>query len=390
MSVVSPRVEDGWRDGRETGSAYFTGTVKIPGYDYRPQRCQPLHPVGFCEDHGHPVLGASSCGNRGCPEHYGHWVRDGAVRDTERLAAFRQAADGAGKRLLHVVVSPPQDRRWSARAVWETRGDAYRVAEEVGVRGGAVYTHPYRDTDAGKEFFKTAVEAGDWERSRGKWSLFRDTADDWEDLQQYIRPSPHYHILGAARDLDVEAAPDGWVVERIRSFDRFHLRDLEAYRDMTRTAYYLRTHAGTQQGRQSVTWFGDIHPAVFAPEEELTAVEWERIQLNAGRVPETEPGGTPRETGVDAMECPRDGCQSDVVGIERLRAYLNDGAWLRSLEPTERRTLWGLQVWILEELDRPPPSIAANRMKVLQWCEKKGRTFGPTSNQVGIGNWGLV
>jgi hypothetical protein len=305
--------------------------VRIPGFRHRPQRCQPLQPVGFCGDHGHAVLGTSSCGNRGCPEHYGQWVKDGAVRDTERLAAFRQAAEGAGKRLLHVVVSPPQDRRWSAREVWETRTDAYEVAKDAGVRGGGVYVHPYRDNDRGKALFKTAVRKGDWEQERGKWSLFRDVADGWDDLQRFVEPSPHYHILGAARDLDVDAAPEGWVVHRVRSFSRFHLRDLEAYRDMTRTAYYLRTHAGEQQGRQSVTWFGDVHPAVFSPEGELTAAEWHEIQVQAGRVQETEPGGTPRETGVDAMDCPRDGCESDVVPIERLRAYLNDGAWLRSL-----------------------------------------------------------
>ncbi|MFB6219664.1 MAG: hypothetical protein ABEH77_10920, partial [Halobacteriaceae archaeon] len=259
------------------------------GYDYRPERCRPLQPVGFCEEEGHPVLGTSSCGNRGCPEHYGDWVKDGAVRDTARLAAFRQAADGAGKRLLHVVVSPPQDRRWSTRELWETRGDAYDAAEQAGVRGGAVFAHPYRDNDAGKEFFRTAVESGEWDAERGKWSLFRDAADDWDGMLTWIRPSPHYHILGAARDLDPDAAPDGWVIERVRSFDRFHLRDLEAYRDMLRTAWYLRTHVGVQKGRQAVTWFGDVHPALFDPAEELTAAEWERIQTNAGKVPETEP-----------------------------------------------------------------------------------------------------
>ncbi|MFB6219665.1 MAG: hypothetical protein ABEH77_10925, partial [Halobacteriaceae archaeon] len=100
--------------------------------------------------------------------------------------------------------------------------------------------------------------------------------------------------------------------------------------------------------------------------------------------------GTPRETGVDGMECPRDGCESDVVDIDRLREFLEDSDWLRSLDATQRHALRGLRVWVLDELDRPPPGTVGSRKQVIRWCEDAGRTYSPGSKQVGITDWGAA
>jgi hypothetical protein len=195
---------------------FYDGVVRIPGFGDAPERCRALKPVGFC-DHGHTVLGRSSCGTRYCPDHWRDWNEDHVISAVSRLAAYRQSREGAERRLVHAVASPPQDRRYSAGSLWRTRSEAYEAFEAAGVRGGATVTHPYRTNERGESLFATAAREGDLEEGTGRWRFLRETADDWDDLGRYIEASPHYHSLAAARDVDGEAAPDGWVVKNIRS-----------------------------------------------------------------------------------------------------------------------------------------------------------------------------
>jgi len=360
------------RDDRRPEKTYFEDVVKMAGFGRKPERCQSFRPVGFCRENGHPVLGQSSCGTRGCPDHWGDWLEKTVIDGLARLAAYRHTQEGAGKRMLHVVASPDQDRHWSVDSVWRVRSDSYDVIEAVGGRGGCTVTHPYRTSERGDLLFETAVESGDWEEGSGKWKLLRDTAGDWEEMQAYTDPAPHYHGLVAARDFDPEEIPERWVVKNIRSFERFHYRDVESYRDMASTLWYLSTHAGHQAGRQSRTWFGDLHPASFDPEEELTAAEWRIIQDKAEKAVNTKPGGVPVEDGVQGMECPEDGCESAVIGIERLGEFARDEEWMESLEPRERARIRGLRLWIVEDADRPPPGRRESKEALTRWLEHRG------------------
>ncbi|MFC7078291.1 hypothetical protein, partial [Haloarcula halophila] len=137
----------------EPPTTYYDGAVKLPGYGESPDRCRPLTPVGFCEE-GHTILGRSSCGTRYCPDHWRDWNEEAVINAVARLAAYRHAVDGAEKRLSHIVASPPQDRRYSKRAMWETRSEAYEVLKDAGVRGGMAVTHPYRTNERGDTLFE--------------------------------------------------------------------------------------------------------------------------------------------------------------------------------------------------------------------------------------------
>lgn len=380
------------RDGRERvpDRVYYDKTVRLPGYGDRPERCMNLKPVGFCVEHGHPVLGASSCGTRRCPEHWRDWLQNAVVSMVARLAAYRHAQTGAGKRMVHATFSPSPDGWWTEDRLYAARSDAYEVAESVGVRGGAAILHPYRTSEHGDHLFQAATEAGDWDQSRGKWALLRDAADDWEEMERLIEPSPHVHTLAAVEDFDPDGAPSGWVAKNIRSMDRFHYRDVESYRDMARTAWYLLTHGAVQVGRNSTTWFGATHPASFDPEEELTAAAWDRIQRNAELAVTTKPGESAHhggESSVEDRECPRDGCESEVVGVDRLGEFLDDESWVRSLAPEERRQLQGIQVWASLG-DRPPPSRRADRAGILEWLRRLGKTHFDHNREVGLGAFG--
>jgi hypothetical protein len=377
--------------------AYYEETVKLPGFGPAPNRCRPHKPVGVCE-HGHPILGRSSCETRGCPDHFRDWIEKGVIRMVARLAAYRYAQEGDGKRLVHAVASAPSDRRYSARAFWEARSEAYEAAEAAGVRGGAAVAHPYRTSDLGDDLFRTAVEEGEVEEDRGKWSFLRELAgDDWGEMREFIEPGPHVHILGAARDVDGDAAPEGWVVKNIDSLDRFHIHDLDSYRDMARRAYYVLTHGAHQEGRQTTTYFGSVHPQGFDPEEELTVTAWSKIQEMAEKAVKVKRG----ERGDDAVtappddrgpeECPREECDGDVFDLVGFEERMTDGGdWKGHVlsQPNGRKRwlrLRGLLVFWFEGGDRPPPGVEVSQARYLEWLEDVGRRHTPEPTQSSLG-----
>ena len=367
----------------EPDAAYYGATVRIPGVGDPPNRCRGLSPVGFCED-GHVALGRSSCDTRYCPDHYLGWVRDGTVGAVERLAAFREAAEGWGKRLLHVVASPTEDRV-STERFWSLRSDAQEVVQAAGARGGYCIAHPYRTSDAAERLFRTAVQEGDLEESTGRWTFLRRLAGgDWDRWESFIEPGPHYHFLAACEDFDPEAVPDGWVVKNVRSFSRFERQDRESYEDMARAAWYLRTHGAAEDFRQTATWFGETHPASFDPAEELTAVAWDRIQREAA-----EAVGVPIEEmrdrdGDGERTCEVEDCEAVLHDIEELQTFTADASWMRSIPPKRRHRIRAVEIWVFEETVIPPPAVRSSEARVREWLLETGRQYISQSRQVGL------
>jgi len=387
---MSATVTDHGQVRDEAPTTYYEDLVRLPGYREPPNRCRGLTPVGFCED-GHTVLGRSSCGTRYCPDHWRDWCEDAVVSMVARLAAYRHAVDGAEKRLSHVVASPPQDKRYSARAMWETRSEAYEALKAAGVDGGVSVTHPYRTNERGDTLFETARDAGELDEDTGRWEFLRELADGWDELAEYVEASPHYHSLAAGQDIDGSRAPEGWVVERIRTLKPFYFRDSEAYRAMVAPAYYVLTHAADQQGRQTVTYFGDVHPASFDPEEELTAAVWSRIQIEAEKavkenpaLEEIEAEGSGHATG---QECPCEECEAAVVELVYLPEYLEDEDWVAKVQEgrdgRERyNRLLGVLLWWEGRCDTPPPSVASREHKFREWLAERGSVLTPDPRQV--------
>ena len=365
-------------------SAYYGETVRIPGTGSAPDRCRGLSPVGFCEG-GHVALGRSSCDTRYCPDHYLGWVRDGAASAVARLAAYREAAEGWGKRLLHVVASPTADRVSTDR-FWSMRSEAQDVVREAGVRGGYCIAHPYRTSDAADELFRAAVQEGDLSEETGRWTFLRRFAGgDWDMWGDMIEAGPHYHFLAACEDFDPDAVPNGWVVKNVRSFSRFEKRDLESYEDMARAAWYLRTHGAAEELRQTATWFGDVHPASFDPKEKLGTVEWRGIQDRAA-----EAVGVPMDEmrdGEGAKEertCDVDGCDEILHELEDLQRFTSNASWMRSIPPKRRHRLRAVEIWMFEESVIPPPSVRSSKARVRDWLLETGRMYSDHSKQIGL------
>jgi len=384
---------EGGKLRKETPTTYYEEVVRIPGYGDAPNRCRPMKPVGFCEE-GHTILGRSSCGTRYCPDHWRDWLEDAVISMVARLAAYRESRDGWEKRMCHVAASPPPQKRYGVRDLWNQRSDAYEALEAAGVRGGAVITHPYRTTGEGDRLYQQAEAS---EEGIGKWRFHRELSqdqpgEDWEELGEYIEASPHYHVLAGVKDVDGSAAPDGWVVENIRSFDRFEYDDSEGYEDMVRTAYYVLTHGAVQDGRATSTYFGEVHPNAFDPEEELTVAKWSRIQMEAERAVKgvaEEPEDEDEEVAHGPNECPRDGCEACVVDVYHLPEYLDDDDFVsRVLSKRDGRKrlmrLRGLFAWWDTRTDRPPPGALTNERRLLEWLEDQGATLTPEPAQVSL------
>lgn len=353
--------------------AYYETIVRLPGYQGQPQRCIPLQPVGFCEDRGHVVLGRSDCQVRGCPEHWIDWVKKSVINQVARLAAYRYTQEGWGRRMVHAVMSPPQGGTWSADDLFDTRSDAYEVAEGVGARGGLCIPHPYRVSDLGEEIWTAATETGGADPELGKWKLMREVAgDEWDRMLELVEAAPHYHMLAAVGKTDEWNPPEGWVAKNVRSVAPFEIDDLEAYQDMARVSWYLLTHSAVQAGRQTMTYFGDVHPAAFDPAAELEPEAWEQIQEMAARAVNETPEATEAEGTIEGMECPNEDCESEVVPLRRLTEYLNDREWFDRLDAAQRNRLKGLFRW-WEGGDRPPPGAQGDREAMLRWLESIGR-----------------
>lgn len=351
--------------------AYYSNDIRFPGYGYPPQRCQHLQPVGFCRANGHVALGRSSCGTRRCPDHWRDWLEDAVIGAVARLAAYRHVVDGWEKRLVHASVSAPQNRWYTKEQFWDARSESNDVAKDAGIRGGMLVPHPYRASDAGEELFATAVEHGDWPESRGKYALFREVADDWDEMLEYIEEAPHAHVLGPSEDVSGEDAPSGWVVKNIRSLSRFEIGDMDGYRDMATVAYYVLTHAAVQEGRNTVSWFGEVHGSVFDPSEELTPAEWAEIQNRAERAVRTREDDEEIEEWHEELECPHPECESIVEPIERLHEFVEDDEWMESLDVEQRHRIRGLEMWRIGDL--PPPHAHKSKDAMRAWLEEKGR-----------------
>jgi hypothetical protein len=371
----------------ETPATYYEERVKIAGMGEAPNRCRPMKPVGFCE-RGHTILGRSSCGTRECPDHYRDSIEEAVITMVARMAAFRHVADGAGKRWHHLVASPPQDRRYTVEQLWNTRTDAYDALEAAGVRGGATVTHPYRTNDRGDMLYETATESGDVPEDQGRWSFLRELSDDWEEMTQYIEAAPHYHCLGAAKDVDSGEVPGDWIVKRIQTMRPFFYRDTMAYRDMVAPAYYVLTHGAVQEGRRGTTYFGEMHPASFDPEEELTAAVWSRIQMEAEKAVKTRPG---EEIAADhgPEECPCEGCEADVIDVMHLPEYMQDDDWVAHVRNQRHgraryNRLMGVLLWWEGRCDTPPPGVVTSEAQLREWLEDNGNVHTAEARQVSI------
>lgn len=343
----------------------------VPGMGEQPASCGRYFPREFCNTCGEPHFGASRCLNRSCPDCWWKWSRDGAARITRRIGAYRHVQRAAaGKRTVHVQVSPPPGTVQSIDECYRAFQEGYKIAREHGVLGGAAIFHAYRVEAHAKDSFRTAKEEGQIEAQTGIWRWIRENDVHWRDQVYW---SPHIHVIGVAdpESKDPETGrgghiipgddldDDGWVFTNIRSLDRFQLNQREGYDDMIGLARYLLSHASfeAEESKQAVRWFGSLSPSSFSPEDALTVTAYRRLEEQIEELI----GSRFDEDGelVDEDEedvCRRDECGGELLPIWEAGVALQEQRFCKMIGRDQERRLVAAFKWMLGER-KPPPGI---------------------------------
>jgi len=340
---------------------YAESSVSLPGMGDQPESCGAYYPSKFCTDCGNPHFEQSTCETRTCPFCWSAWRRRRAEQITVRLGSARAAADpGLDKRAVHVVGSPPTGSIKSLVDIQRGYRETYELARAKGIRGGVAIFHGFRVTDAAKDAYDAAVESGDWlpERDGKLWRWVRQQDASWRDLTYW---SPHYHLIGLARDVGWSDADEqeGWILRRIRSLDRFSPNIDSGYKDMIGLSMYLLSHATfeTTASKHSIRWFGELSTNQFSPESELDAGLYDLIATRARELAGTAQG-TESDTGGsgptdEQSGCRTEGCSGEFAPIWEAGAALSDPRFCDSIASETESLLNAAFQWAIG--DRPPP-----------------------------------
>jgi len=348
-----------WPEEMET-RFYAESSVTLPGMSEPGTNCGVWGPQEFCDECGEVGFGPSRCEQRGCPDCWWKWSRNRAESAVVRLAAGRYAEEeGIDKRAVHTVASPPPGEIRTLTDVQQGFRDAYDLAKERGVRGGVALFHGFRVTEEAKEEYREEDPEG------GIWKWIRGRAESWRSFTYW---SPHYHIVGLARDVEADEGDRGdvWRFQRIdRQGGRsallpFRLTDRECYDEMAGLFRYLLSHL-TFEGdtsKDSVRWFGSLSTAKFSPEEELSEGSLSTIERYAAEV--VDGGEVDGEDGhEEECECPECGASS-MSPIWEAGSALMDTAWCDRIGREKQKRLTAAFEWAIGER-RPPPGLIRPR-----------------------------
>lgn len=346
----------------ESLGQYGAEEWELPGLGESAPRCGEYYITAVCTEAGHIDAGTHQCGRRSCPECWGRWAAEAAVRASVRLQAARyQQPDDYRRQAAHAVVSPPEGEIMTARGYWEGRSTAAEIAKEKGFRGFSIMPHPYRVTEAGKDAYRAA------DPDYGIWVWLRNDVDD---LDRYTYWSPHYHVVGlTSADMDPAKDSDEWVYKFERSLTRFEgIRDTEANEDVYGLYRYLASHTGYPEGstKQTVTWYGDLANAVFVeeatedwqnpkPSEGVMSALQRELEELAGIGLEDDRGEGDPEAD-ELGECEVEGCEGLLIDVFDVRAYLETNDPPR--EVSDR--MLAAYEWRIGDR-KPPPGLKAPR-----------------------------
>jgi hypothetical protein len=300
---------------------------RLPGQGDAGPGCGEWYPGAVCETCGEVDFGTHVCGRRSCPDCWGVWAQEAAVRATHRIQSFRYTQpDNHRRQVAHAFVSPPEGEVMNERQFWEGRTRAAEIAQEKGFRGCTVIPHPYRVTEKGQQ---------EYERADPEYGIWVWLRNDVEDMERYIYWSPHYHIVGlTGADMDPAEDSDEWVYHFKRSVEPFGgVHDSGSHEDLYGLFRYLLSHTGfpAESTKQVTTWYGDLANSVFVedasedwqhekPSEGIRSALMREIEAVAGPT-DDEDDGEGRETD-DEGECPCEDCDGFLIDVFEVDAYL--------------------------------------------------------------------
>jgi len=341
-----------WQEQMEY-SVFADSSMTLPGQGTKGPNCGVWKPAEFCDECAEVAYAPNHCGRRSCPNCDAVWTKERAVGITKRLSAARHVeTPGLDRRTVHAVMSPPEGEIRTLQQVSDGYREAYRLAEEKGVRGGVAIFHGFRVTEETKREFEAA------DPNMGIWRWLKDVRpESWRSLTYW---SPHYHILGLCREFEADDpdAQDGWVARRVRSLNPHEgLRDREAYNDLVGATRYLMSHATFESdtSKDCVRWFGSLATTNFQPEEALSEGSYDVIDRVVREVvgADEDADGSGVEDEEDECEC----CGSRSWSpIWDAGGALADPGWCDRIGRDAERRLVAAFEWAIGER-QPPPGL---------------------------------
>ena len=344
-------------------------TWNLPGYGESGPKCGEWYAEAVCDECGHLDLGTHNCGRRSCPNCWGIWAKEAAVRATVRVQSFRETQPKNHRRQTgHAVVSAAEGDVMNEREFYEGKKRAAEIAREKGFRGFTIVAHPWRATEKAKNEYR-AVDP-----DCGLWVWLRSEHSE-EELRELIYWSPHYHIIGLmSPDMVPGKDTDEWLYKLIRSFGTYDgTRDRGSHEDVYGAFRYLLSHTGYPEGstKQAVTWYGDLANSVFVeeateewqvqkPSEGVRSVLQREVEAVAGVTESDEEGdeGGASDKSDDLGECPCDGCGGVLIDVFDIRAYLDHN----DPPPEVSQRMMAAYEWRMGDRS-PPPGLKRPRSK---------------------------
>lgn len=376
-------------DAREDTFGHSLPESDLPGFGEAYGDCGEDIPR-FCADCGATHTVGRTCYRSTCPRCGAAWTRRQATAVASKLEATRRYLESSetrsgwsGYKFHHITLSPPEGfQTFTNEALDRTFEILKEVLDELGVRTGAIFYHPYRGGEG--------TDLGAW-----KDRLF--SGRSWSDVREELEHSPHFHAVAVAKHVDggyvTKAIEEqtGWVVERITKTEESNVSIYDKF-DLSRVTSYCLSHTGlyeTDSGRTRAAYryFGRAAnlPAADHIEAEMDAamrsvtprtldLEWSSLACTKGREdreaqswlvadPEEAASGTPATaTGESEGEVegeppgpspPADKCSGRLLHLSRAPEFLEDGEWCESAPRSEElQETW--EEW--EGLREPPPT----------------------------------
>lgn len=327
-------------------------SLTIPGRGDRPGDCGDYLPLKFCPECGSEHMLQHRCKGRRCPACEGIWTGERAEAATVRLQAARLAEpDGFRRRAIHAVASP-ESLGTSLDAFRRGASRAHELAQEHGIRGGAVIPHAFRVKEEVKAEYRSGVEKGEI-RGIGIWAWLKEEREqNWRTSVYY---SPHFHIIGLCEDME-ESTPerdDGWNLKNIRPLTPVDgAKDSDAHSDMYGAFYYLLSHLSfdPEASNHSVRWFGETAYCNFSASEALELQEELTLESAVEELREEASGNEESHT------C-EEGCGDTVLeSIREARRQLENERWCNEIGSEQQARLLAAWRWVAGE-ERPPPGL---------------------------------
>lgn len=229
---------------------------RLPSNGEQKDDCgQWVHPLS-CPNHAQQTITGEkhdrfvvmhTCDRPDCPVCYTTWATKSSKRATDRLfesmKLYRKEGFNLGK-LKHVVFSPNQAESKelikTKSGYKKLKSNAIKLMKKVGLKGGVLIFHPFRQNDPRESNFSLSIPAYVW----------------------YL--SPHFHVVGVGFLQKSNEFYDetGWTYKQME--DRVTIQG---------TIKYTLTHCGISDNFYALTYFGVFSYNKVVIDEEIITDE---------------------------------------------------------------------------------------------------------------------